>query len=64
VGESHAGSRGRALQAATLTEGGGDKVVAAAPGHVAEVHRLVLDPLTKAQALSLDPPARGWTGGG
>ena len=38
---------------ATLTEGGWDKVVATAPGHVAEVRRLVLGPLTKAQARQL-----------
>ncbi|WP_310529545.1 MarR family transcriptional regulator [Nocardioides sp.] len=34
---------------ATLTGEGWDKVVATAPGHVAEVRRLVLDPLTRAQ---------------
>ncbi|WP_133916133.1 MarR family winged helix-turn-helix transcriptional regulator [Streptomyces sp. NBC_00582] len=34
---------------ATLTDAGWDKVVATAPGHVAEVRRLVFDPLTKAQ---------------
>jgi DNA-binding MarR family transcriptional regulator len=34
---------------ATLTEDGWEKVVATAPGHVAEVRRLVLDPLTRAQ---------------
>jgi DNA-binding MarR family transcriptional regulator len=34
---------------AVLTGEGFDAVVAAAPGHVAEVRRLVLDPLTKAQ---------------
>lgn len=38
---------------ATLTEAGWDAVVAAAPGHVAEVRRLVLDPLTKAQTSQL-----------
>jgi DNA-binding MarR family transcriptional regulator len=34
---------------ATLTEAGWDKVVATAPGHVAEVRRVVFDPLTQAQ---------------
>ncbi|MEU6789183.1 MarR family winged helix-turn-helix transcriptional regulator [Nonomuraea angiospora] len=34
---------------ATLTEDGWAKVTAAAPAHVAEVRRLVFDPLTKAQ---------------
>lgn len=34
---------------AILTEAGWEKVVATAPGHVAEVRRLVFDPLTKAQ---------------
>ena len=34
---------------AVLTDAGWEKVVATAPGHVAEVRRLVLDPLTKAQ---------------
>ncbi|NMO51731.1 MarR family transcriptional regulator [Actinoplanes sp. TBRC 11911] len=34
---------------ATLTDDGWTKVVATAPGHVAEVRRLVFDPLTKAQ---------------
>jgi DNA-binding MarR family transcriptional regulator len=34
---------------AILTDDGWDKVVATAPGHVAEVRRLVFDPLTKAQ---------------
>ncbi|MFC3893335.1 MarR family winged helix-turn-helix transcriptional regulator [Lentzea rhizosphaerae] len=38
---------------AILTEDGVDKVVASAPGHVAEVRRLVFDPLTKAQARQL-----------
>lgn len=38
---------------AILTEDGWDKVVAAAPGHVAEVRRLVLDPLSKAQVRQL-----------
>ena len=34
---------------AHLTDAGWEKVVATAPGHVAEVRRLVFDPLTKAQ---------------
>lgn len=34
---------------ALLTSDGWEKVVATAPGHVAEVRRLVIDPLTKAQ---------------
>jgi DNA-binding MarR family transcriptional regulator len=38
---------------AALTDDGWDAVVAAAPGHVAEVRRLVLDPLTKAQTSQL-----------
>jgi DNA-binding MarR family transcriptional regulator len=38
---------------ATLTEDGWDKLVDTAPGHVAEVRRLVLDPLTKAQTRQL-----------
>jgi DNA-binding MarR family transcriptional regulator len=38
---------------ATLTGAGQDKVAAAAPGHVAEVRRLVFDPLTKAQQRQL-----------
>ena len=38
---------------ATLTDSGYEKVVATAPGHVAEVRRLALDPLTKAQTRQL-----------
>jgi DNA-binding MarR family transcriptional regulator len=38
---------------AILTDHGWDKVVAAAPGHVNEVRRLVFDPLTKAQTNQL-----------
>ncbi len=34
---------------AVLTEEGWEKVRATAPGHVAEVHRLLFDPLTRAQ---------------
>jgi DNA-binding MarR family transcriptional regulator len=38
---------------ATLTDDGYEKIVSAAPGHVAEVRRLVFDPLTKAQVKQL-----------
>jgi DNA-binding MarR family transcriptional regulator len=38
---------------ATLTETGWEKVVATAPGHVAEVRRVVFDPLTRAQLQQL-----------
>lgn len=38
---------------ATLTDVGFDKLAAAAPAHVAEVRRLVFDPLTKAQVEQL-----------
>ncbi|WP_431676766.1 MarR family winged helix-turn-helix transcriptional regulator [Kitasatospora sp. KL5] len=38
---------------ALLTPSGWDKVVATAPGHVAEVRRLVFDPLTRAQQRQL-----------
>lgn len=38
---------------AILTDTGWDTVVAAAPGHVAEVHRLIFEPLTKAQQRQL-----------
>jgi DNA-binding MarR family transcriptional regulator len=38
---------------ATLTEEGFAALVAIAPGHVAEVRRLVFDPLTKAQVRQL-----------
>jgi DNA-binding MarR family transcriptional regulator len=38
---------------AILTDTGWDTVVAAAPGHVTEVHRLIFDPLTKAQQRQL-----------
>ncbi|TFC04726.1 MarR family transcriptional regulator [Cryobacterium adonitolivorans] len=43
---------------ATLTETGLAKLVAAAPGHVAQVRRLVFDRLTSAQVLSLTDIAR------
>lgn len=38
---------------AVLTDAGRETVVAAAPGHVAEVRRVVLDPLTRAQVRQL-----------
>ena len=38
---------------AALTDRGFDQLVAAAPGHVREVRRLVIDPLTKAQLRQL-----------
>ena len=38
---------------AVLTDAGWDKVAATAPRHVAEVRRVVFDPLTKAQARQL-----------
>ncbi|UUU26951.1 MarR family winged helix-turn-helix transcriptional regulator [Streptomyces sp. DSM 40750] len=38
---------------AALTDEGFEKIVSAAPGHVAEVRRLVFDPLTKAQVRQL-----------
>ena len=43
---------------ATLTEAGREKVEEAAPGHVATVRRLVLDPLTKAQQRQLQDITR------
>ena len=43
---------GRAMLA-TLTDAGRAAVVAAAPGHVAEVRRRVFDPLTRAQVRQL-----------
>lgn len=38
---------------ATLTDAGNEKVVATAPGHVAEVRRLVFDGITKTQTQQL-----------
>ena len=38
---------------AVLTDAGWDKIVATAPGHVGEVRRLVIDPLTKGQVRQL-----------
>jgi DNA-binding MarR family transcriptional regulator len=43
---------------AILTDAGMDKVVATAPGHVAEVRRLVFDTLTKAQQRQLHDSSR------
>ena len=43
---------------AVLTDGGWDKVVEAAPGHVETVRRLVLDPLTRGQVAQLAPIGR------
>lgn len=43
---------------AILTDAGMDKVVATAPGHVAEVRRLVFDTLTKAQQRQLRDSSR------
>jgi DNA-binding MarR family transcriptional regulator len=43
---------------ATLTDMGQAKVTQAAPGHVQEVRRLVLDPLTKAQSRQLSEIGR------
>ncbi|MFE3850813.1 MarR family winged helix-turn-helix transcriptional regulator [Streptomyces griseorubiginosus] len=59
---------------AVLTDAGWEKVLATAPGHVAEVRRLVFDPLTRTQQRQLretgrrihhtiDPDAP-WPGGG
>jgi DNA-binding MarR family transcriptional regulator len=45
----------------TLTEAGLAKLVAAAPGHVAQVRRLVFDRLTPAQVTSLNEVARALT---
>lgn len=45
--------RKRRATLATLTEAGWNKVVAAAPGHAEEVHRLVFDNLTAAQTRQL-----------
>jgi DNA-binding MarR family transcriptional regulator len=43
---------------AILTDQGGAKVAQAAPGHVQEVRRLVLDPLTNAQTRQLRETSR------
>jgi DNA-binding MarR family transcriptional regulator len=42
---------------AVLTDAGWDKVVTTAPGHVAEVRRLVFDPLTTTQIRNLSDSA-------
>ncbi|HEX2575128.1 MAG TPA: MarR family winged helix-turn-helix transcriptional regulator [Aquihabitans sp.] len=43
---------------AVLTDAGWDKIVDTAPGHVAEVRRLVFDPLTRGQVGQLHEIAR------
>ncbi|UOZ02760.1 MarR family winged helix-turn-helix transcriptional regulator [Amycolatopsis sp. WQ 127309] len=43
---------------ATLADAGWEKLVEAAPGHVAEVRRLVFDPLSKAQRRQLQEISR------
>lgn len=43
---------------AVLTDAGHAELVAAAPGHVHEVRRLVFDPLTRAQVAQLGAAAR------
>ena len=43
---------------AVLTDAGWEKLVATAPGHVAEVRRLVFDPLTRSQVRQLHEIAR------
>jgi len=45
--------RDRRSTIATLTEAGWNKVVAAAPGHVAAVRRLLIDRLTPTQLAAL-----------
>jgi DNA-binding MarR family transcriptional regulator len=49
----HTDERDRRSTVATLTEAGWEKVVAAAPGHVAAVRRLLIDRLTPAQLAAL-----------
>lgn len=51
--ERCADSADRRSTIARLTDAGWEKVVATAPGHVEEVRRLVLDPLTAAQVQQL-----------
>lgn len=46
-------ARDRRAKDAVLTDAGWDKVVATAPGHVAHVRRLVIDPLSRAQRVDL-----------
>ena len=49
----HTSEHDRRITVATLTEAGWDKVVSAAPGHVAEVRRLLIDPSTPTQLAAL-----------
>ncbi len=49
----HTDERDRRSTVATLTEAGWDTVVAAAPGHVAAVRRLLIDGLTRTQLAAL-----------
>lgn len=51
--ERHPDECNRRYTNATLTEAGWETVVAAAPGHVHAVRRLVLDPLSEAQVSAL-----------
>ena len=49
----HTDERDRRSSIASLTEAGWEKVVAAAPGHVAEVRRLLIDGRTQEQLTAL-----------
>lgn len=49
----HTSEHDRRSTVATLTDAGWDKVVAAAPGHVAEVRRLLIDQRTPTQLAAL-----------
>ena len=49
----HPHEHDRRSTVATLTDAGWDKVVAAAPGHVAAVRRLLVDRLSPAQLAAL-----------
>jgi DNA-binding MarR family transcriptional regulator len=49
----HTDLHDRRSTVATLTDAGWDKVVAAAPGHVAAVRRVLVDRLTPAQLTAL-----------
>ena len=49
----HTHERDRRSTVATLTDAGWDKVVAAAPGHVTAVRRLLIDGLNEAQLSAL-----------
>jgi DNA-binding MarR family transcriptional regulator len=51
--ERHPHEHDRRSTVATLTDAGWDKVVAAAPGHVAAVRRLLVDRLSPAQLAAL-----------